>query len=140
MNLTLRRKIIGLTILAAILPVCVMFALTVEFQARIGHQAETDFDALSRMNIDQIARDVYGLCETANDLIQRKINHDLNVARKILYQQGSIRLNSEMVSWEARARGNYKEHIYRLGIILTVRLHFFSEPHIKKSLFKHVSW
>ncbi len=118
MNLTLRRKIIGLTILAAILPVCVMFALTVKFQARIGQQAETDFDALSRMNIDQIARDVYGLCETANDLIQRKINHDLNVARRILYQQGSVRLNNEMVSWEAINQYTKQTQMIRLPKML----------------------
>jgi len=118
MNLTLKRKIIGLTVLAAILPVCVMFALTVDLEGTIAHQAETDFDVLTKMNIDQIAKDVYGLCETSNDLIQRSINHDLNVARRILYQQGSVRLNSEMVSWKAINQYTKQTQMIRLPKML----------------------
>ena len=52
-------------------------------------------------NVAQIAMDVYGLCETANDLIQQKINHDLLVAQELLRQRKTVGLSPELVSWDA---------------------------------------
>ena len=37
-----------------------------------------------RDNVAQISRDVYGIFETTNDLIQQKVKNDLHVAHEVL--------------------------------------------------------
>jgi methyl-accepting chemotaxis protein WspA len=100
-KMTLKRKVIGLTVMAAILPVLVMIFLIAEFQRSVSQITTKELSALAMANISQIGRDVYGLCETSNDLIQQKINHDLNVAREIVKQHKGLELASDVVSWDA---------------------------------------
>ena len=63
--------------------------------------AAKELHGLAMTNIAQIAVDVYGLCETANDLIQHKINNNLKVAEDLLRQRKTIGLGQESIIWEA---------------------------------------
>jgi methyl-accepting chemotaxis protein len=99
-KLTLKRKIIGLAVIAAVLPVLVMFLLTMQFQKRVSRRAETELDVLAEVNITQIAKDVYVLCETAGHLVERKVVYDMEVARQILHQEGGAAISSETAEWE----------------------------------------
>ncbi len=98
---TLKRKIIGLAVMAAVLPVVVMMILMGSFQSSVSNLASKELSDVAMANMAQIARDVYGLCETSNDLIQKKINTGLNVARNIVKQHKGIETGKEMVSWDA---------------------------------------
>jgi len=100
-KLTLKRKVVALVILASLLPVLTVFLLVNRFQTSVSQTTTTELRELAMMNIAQIARDVYGLCETANDLIQQKINNDLKVADELLKQHKTVSLSSESVIWEA---------------------------------------
>jgi len=48
-----------------------------------------------------VANDIYRMLEIQDDLVQLKLKSDLNVARSILQQTGSINLDDEMVQWNA---------------------------------------
>ncbi len=100
-RLKLKQKIIGLAILAAVLPVVVMMFLIQSFQSSILRVASEELRDVAMMNMDQIAMDVYGLCETSNDLIQDKIDNGLNVARDILERNRGIEEGNEKMKWEA---------------------------------------
>ena len=99
-RITLKKKVIGLAVLAAFMPVLVMVVLVGQFQTSVSQVVGKEMTTFAMMNIAQIAKDVYGLCETSNDLIQQKINHDLNVARGILKQYKTVELSSQTVPWE----------------------------------------
>src|SRR5512133_2615563 len=101
MKMTLKRKIIGLAILAAILPVVVMIILMGSFQSSVSELASKELGDVAMANMAQIAKDVYGLCETSNDLIQKKINNGLNVAGNILKQHKGIETGKDKVDWDA---------------------------------------
>jgi methyl-accepting chemotaxis protein WspA len=101
MKLSLKRKIIGLAVVAAVLPVVVMMILMGSFQSSVSKLASKELSDVAMANMAQIAKDVYGLCETANDLIQRKINNGLNVARNILKQHKGIEVEKGTVAWDA---------------------------------------
>jgi len=101
MKMTLKRKIIGLAVLAAILPVVVMIILMGSFQSSVSELASKELGDVAMANMAQIAKDVYGLCETSNDLIQKKINNGLNVAGNILKQHKGIETGKEKVDWDA---------------------------------------
>jgi len=100
-KLSLKRKIIGLAVVAAVLPVVVMMLLMGSFKTSVSNLASKELGDVAMANMSQIARDVYGLCETSNDLMQRKINNGLNVARSILKQHGGIDVAREKVTWDA---------------------------------------
>jgi len=100
-KLTLKRKIIGLAVLAAVLPVVVMMIFMGSFQSSVSRLASKELSDVAMANMTQIARDVYGLCETSNDLIQKKINNGLNVARNILKQHKGIETGKETIVWDA---------------------------------------
>ncbi|MRR15922.1 MAG: methyl-accepting chemotaxis protein [Deltaproteobacteria bacterium] len=101
MKMTLKRKIIGLAVLAAILPVVVMIILMGSFQSSVSELASKELGDVAMANMAQIAKDVYGLCETSNDLIQKKINNGLNVAGNILKQHKGLDIGKEKVDWDA---------------------------------------
>jgi methyl-accepting chemotaxis protein WspA len=100
-KLTLKRKVIALVILASLLPVLTVFLLVNRFQTSVSQSTTIELRELAMMNIAQIAKDVYGICETANDVIQQKINSDLKVAEELLKQYKTVGLSSESTSWEA---------------------------------------
>jgi len=100
-KVTLKRKVAALSVLATLLPVLTIFLLVYRFQATVSQTATKELELLAMTNIAQIATDIYGLCETSNDLIQQKINHDLNVARELLQQRKTVGLSPERISWEA---------------------------------------
>ncbi len=101
MKITLKTKISGLAVLAAALPVLVTLVLIVRFQARVSEDSERELTSLARMNVIQSVRDIYGACETANELVQRQVNHNLNVARRILSERGRVTLAGPEAVWEA---------------------------------------
>ena len=100
-KITLRSKISALAVLSAALPVLVTLLLLVRFQTSVHDTAERELTNLARMNVMQSARDIYGACETANDLVQRQVDHNLNVARRILSDRGRVTLSSPEATWEA---------------------------------------
>ena len=101
MRISLRHKIYGLAVVAAILPVLVLLLLMQHFRRSISQRAARELTALAVASLEQTARDTYGLCETANDLLQRRTNQNLGVARRILAQRGGIGSGGGSVQWQA---------------------------------------
>lgn len=101
MRISLRNKIYGLALVAAILPVLVLLLLMLHFRSSVSQKSAREMTALAEANVDQAAKDAYGLCETANDLLQRRVNENLAVARRILAQKGGIARGSGTVRWHA---------------------------------------
>jgi methyl-accepting chemotaxis protein WspA len=100
-KISLRNKIYGLAFVAAILPVLVLLLLMQHFRRSISQRATREMTVLAMANVEQTARDTYGLCETANDLLQRRINENLGVARRILAQKGGIGSGGGSLHWQA---------------------------------------
>ena len=100
MRISLRHKIYGLAVVAAVLPVLLLLLLMQHFRRSISQRAAGELTALAVANVEQTARDTYGLCETANDLLQRRTNENLTVARRILAQRGGIGSGGASVPWQ----------------------------------------
>jgi methyl-accepting chemotaxis protein WspA len=99
--MSLRNKIYGLAVVAAALPVLVLLLLMQHFRRSISQRAAREMTALAVANMEQTAKDTYGLCEAANDLLQRQINENLGVARKILGERGGIASGGGSLHWQA---------------------------------------
>jgi methyl-accepting chemotaxis protein WspA len=100
-RISLRNKIYALALVAAILPVLVLLLLMLRFRSSVSEEASREMRALAEANVEQAAKDAYGLCETANNLLQRQVNQNLAVARRILAQKGGIATGEGTVRWQA---------------------------------------
>lgn len=99
MELTIKKKIVGLFVVLLLAILFVMLIVMVIQKAVVGQKVRAELDRLGRENIGQIAVDVYNLCKISDDLLQQKINGDLNVARYVLTRYGAVKLMKETVTW-----------------------------------------
>ena len=84
MQLTLKHKALGLAAGAAVLPVAVMVGLTWQFKATVVGQAAAELQALGRINLEQIARQMYTMCESVDATVELRLDADLRIAREKL--------------------------------------------------------
>jgi len=101
MKLTLKRKIYGLAILAAGLPVVALLGMMAWSQSRIIRESEHELTSLATFSLNHTARNMYALCQNANSLTQAKVDYDLRVAYKLLAAAGKVSLSNEHVTWVA---------------------------------------
>ena len=88
MKLTLKRKIYGLAIIAAGLPVVALLGMMAWSQSRIIRESEHELTSLATFSLNHTARNMYALCQNANSLTQAKVDYDLRVAYKLLASAG----------------------------------------------------
>ena len=101
MKLTNKQKIVGYSFVLLLAVLLVMLIVMANQKAVVGRKVRAELDRMGRENIGQIAVDVYNLCKISNDLLQQKINGDLNVARYVLTRYGTVKLMEEEVTWAA---------------------------------------
>lgn len=101
MRISLRNKIYGLALVAAILPVLVLLVLMLRLRSSVSERAAREMTALAQSNVEQAAKDAYGLCETANDLLQHRVDQNLLVVHKTLVQEGGVATSGGTVHWQA---------------------------------------
>ena len=99
----LKTKVITLALAAALLPIGVMTLLTFMQKHRIRSALSAELRTFITENSGQIAKDVYQMCHTANELVTHSVRSDLNVAAEVLKQKGGMVLSggAETVTWRA---------------------------------------
>jgi methyl-accepting chemotaxis protein WspA len=89
-------------VLAVLLPVIAIQIINLQFEDAVQSTAAEEMELLARLNVGQIARDMHGLCETSNELLQQHLDHGLEVSREELARHGRVRLNSaRKIQWHA---------------------------------------
>jgi len=101
MKLMLKHKMIGLPVVAAILPVLVMFVLTSMAQRHVTRQIEDGLDRLAQKNIEGIALAIHNTFEATRNMVQMELDRNLEGFSLLLEEMGGISESSNMVSWEA---------------------------------------
>jgi methyl-accepting chemotaxis protein WspA len=100
-KISLRKKIYGLAAIAALLPMLVVLLLMLRFRTTATQDAARHMTDLAFANVEQTAKDIYGLCETTNDLLERRVGQNLTVARRLLAQRGGVAVGGGPVAWQA---------------------------------------
>ena len=101
MKLMLRHKVIGLPVVAAVLPVLVMLVLTTIEKKSVTEKIEDQLDYLTRENIEHISLAVYNTCEATNKMIQKDLTRRLKDADGFFTEIGGLSLSSEIVPVKA---------------------------------------
>ena len=100
-RLTLRVKLLAVGVLLALTPMVVIAVVVSRQNGRMTDIATEASTEQAYTDLDHIARNVRAMCEAQQQLLQRKVRSDLNVARDVLTDGGGAALSDETVSWEA---------------------------------------
>ena len=111
MKLMLKHKVIGLPVVAAVLPVLVMLLLTTVEKKSVTGKIEGELEVLARENIEHLALAVYNTCEAASKMVQKYLDQRLQDSDAFFKDMGGFSLSSETVSMKAvnPSTGNEKE-------------------------------
>ena len=103
MKITLKRKISALAAGAAILPLLVTLTYVLQFQTSVASKAEQALKGMARANIEQVARDVYSLCEMADTLLQERMSRHMTSSRQIFLRRRII-ASPETTNWQVESQ------------------------------------
>ena len=97
MKLMLRHKVIGLPVVAAVLPVLVMLVLTSIEKKSVTEKIEGQLDFLAHENIEHLANAVYNTCEATSKMVQKVLDRRLQESDAFFKDMGGVSLASETV-------------------------------------------
>ncbi|MBN1341438.1 MAG: methyl-accepting chemotaxis protein [Phycisphaerae bacterium] len=114
--MTLKVKLLTSKLVLVAVPV-VMIAGIVLWQANEGFKTAAEEtrsgfavttqegkDALIKAgltDLSHMAENVYAMCQAQQELLQQKVDYDLNVARELFKQAGAVTFSKDTVKWEA---------------------------------------
>ena len=98
MKLTLKQKIIGLPLVAGILPVLVMLLLISVEKKAVIDKIECELNILARQGMERIAVAVNETSQVTKDMIQIVLDRNLKQASAFFKQMGGISLSDEVTS------------------------------------------
>ena len=115
MKLKLKQKIVIMVMLAALLPVLVMTALTYFQKERVDQTVLEQMRDLSQKNLKETALSVYNMCRIANDLLLRELSGNSKILAEKMAYLGGIKLSlQETVEWKAKNQVTGEEQTIRL--------------------------
>ena len=102
LSMKLRTKLLVTGVALTALPLGIMIWAVIYQNGRMTQRAAQECVQLAKADLDHIAKGVYALCTTQNDIVQQNVDNMLNVARCLLTDAGGARFDEkEVVSWEA---------------------------------------
>jgi methyl-accepting chemotaxis protein WspA len=109
MKLMLKHKVIGLPLVAAVLPVLVMLVLTSVEKKNVTGKIEGQLDVLARENIEHLALAVYNTCEATSKMVEKYLDQRLEDSDAFFKDMGGFSLSDETVSMKAVKNRNQKK-------------------------------
>lgn len=102
MKLSYRSRITILTILAVVVPVLLIQIMSLVLQSRIAESAEKELLDIAETNIEQIARDVYSICEATDEMMKIKNDIAIKLLKTRINEAGGASISGERINWKAR--------------------------------------
>ena len=118
MKLMLKHKVIGLPVVAAVLPVLVILVLTSVEKRSVTGKIEGELDILARENIEHLALAVYNTCEATSKMVEKYLNQRLQESNAFFEDIGGFSLSSETVSMKAVNLSTHRERIVSIPKML----------------------
>jgi methyl-accepting chemotaxis protein len=100
-NATLNKKLMAVGIIITVPPLVVLAITTLIANGRMENAAAEGSRALAYTDLDHIAQCTYAMCQTQQELLDKKLSGDVKVAKSILDEAGPVSVGAEQVQWEA---------------------------------------
>lgn len=108
MRITLRRKIITLACMAALIPVVVMFILTSVLESRLARSVEGEVENLISDHVSQIAGEAYDQCRSMEMMIATDTERAMKGAVECLKMAGKAALGGKNISYALSSNATYQ--------------------------------
>ncbi len=102
MNVSLRNKVVGLAVLAALVPLAATITLTIIEKGPLKNRVLEYMNKFAQGEVEQTAKQAYLMCKTVQDGTARHLAATLNVAKEEIRRSGGIALGSDRVTWDAK--------------------------------------
>ena len=96
---SVRTKILALSISAILLTALSLVSIVLFEKSGLKASVFEELDKLAQNETTKIAKDVYLMCKTTNDMLLDKLHTDLSYSHKILQDSGAVSFSNEMVQW-----------------------------------------
>ena len=100
-RLKLGPKLMGMGIGSVVITMIVLITIAVWQVRDFNVLANEEIKTMTDTDLDYITEGVYRMVELQDQLVQSKVNYDLEVARYTLNQTGQVSLAEESVTWTA---------------------------------------
>lgn len=97
----LRSNIIVNSMTLILITVAAVLGVALYQKSVLSDSVNNEINNLAQKEAESVARDVYLMCRTSQESVQKIVDASLNVAREILYQDGRVTFDSETVQWSA---------------------------------------
>ena len=98
-GIKLQTKLLAIGIAVTTVPL-IVGAITVFTQnSRMVDVADEESTALAYSDLNHISENIYAMCQAQQELLQKQVNHSLNVARHVFQDTGAVRFSDETVAW-----------------------------------------
>ena len=97
---SVRTRLMGMGIALAVIPVAIILSVFVVQQEKANQATSRECRKLAYQTLDHIAKGVYTVCQTQDQVLQENVNKGLLVTRDVLNRLGAVNLDSESVSWK----------------------------------------
>jgi len=98
---SIKTKILVLSVAAVLLTAAILTSIVLIQKAGLKKDVNEELDILARSEVSKIAKNVYLMCRAQNQAVQKNVEQNLNVARKILQDTGSVAFSEQTVPWSA---------------------------------------
>lgn len=119
MKYQLRHKVIGLALISAVIPAAALTFLLISKEEPLIAFIKTEINSLLDIGFNAMVRDIYGSCQTANDLVKKQLDGTTNVVNYVIKKAGGIHLNhANEVTWTAINEDNMQASEVKLPQML----------------------
>ncbi len=101
MKLSLRNRVVGLSVLAALVPLAATVTLMIIAERPLQNSVLEYMDTFAQSEVEKTAGQVYLMCKTVQDGTARHLMATLTAAKEEIRRSGGIGLGKETVPWRA---------------------------------------
>lgn len=102
MKWTIGKKLVAIGTMGTAIPLLIFGAVTLLQYGKVEKIGNVESEKLAYADLDHILEGVYGMIASQQEVLQQKVNHDLNVAVDALAAAGGIDFTKKTVAWKAR--------------------------------------
>jgi methyl-accepting chemotaxis protein len=100
-NLTIKQRLLLFGLLTTLIPVILLIYFAISQAQKTEQVARDEVLSQSYENNERIVAGVLNMVTSQQELLEKKIQSDLNVARDVLKQAGNLSFSREMIEWQA---------------------------------------
>ncbi|MBD3275307.1 MAG: methyl-accepting chemotaxis protein, partial [Candidatus Marinimicrobia bacterium] len=100
-NLSFRQKVLTVGLMLTFIPLAVIIGIVFFENGKMSKAATEETTELANTDLNHLVESVYAICNSQQELLEKSIGSNLNVAEALVAHEGGIHFTDETVTWSA---------------------------------------